>query len=174
MTLREDLPYRPCVGIALFNSKGLTFIGRRKRKRGAPLLEQGLEWQMPQGGIDPGETPRAAALRELYEETSVSSVTLLGELPDWLHYEIPAAIAATRWKGGFRGQKQKWFAFRFDGDDAEINVTRPADGAHPSEFDTWRWEDLGHLADLVVSFKRELYIKVTHAFAPFSAGHSQT
>jgi len=163
----EDLPYRPSVGVVLFNRDGKVFLGRRKRRRGArPAL--GHEWQLPQGGIDKGEAPRAAALRELYEETNVESVSLLAEAPEWLSYDLPPEAAAVRWRGRFRGQRQKWFAFRFEGADSEIDIERPANGAHTPEFDAWRWEQIEALPALVIPFKREVYEKVVSTFKPLA------
>jgi putative (di)nucleoside polyphosphate hydrolase len=161
----EDLPYRPSVGIVLFNRDGKVFLGQRKRRRGGAKDGAGFEWQMPQGGIDRGEEPRAAALRELYEETNVQSVSFLAEAPDWLTYELPPDIAASRWRGRYRGQRQKWFAFRFEGADREINIARPAEGAHPPEFEAWRWETIAELPRLVIPFKRQVYEQVVSIFA---------
>ena len=159
--------YRPCAGIALVNKGGEVFIGRRSKERAAPM--PGHEWQMPQGGIDAGEEPLAAALRELYEETNVRSATLLAEAPEWLAYDLPEA-ARSRFGGRYRGQTQQWFLFRFDGDEAEIDIHRPANGAHKPEFADWRWERFEALPDLVVPFKREVYIQVAQWFAPLARG----
>ena len=115
MTDPADLPYRPCVGLALFNAEGLVFIGRRADKTKREHVAPGHAWQMPQGGIDEGETPLEAARRELAEETNVTSVELLGEAPGWLAYDLPVDIGKEAWKGRWRGQAQKWFAFRFTG-----------------------------------------------------------
>jgi putative (di)nucleoside polyphosphate hydrolase len=122
------------------------------------------EWQMPQGGIDPHEDPYRAALRELREETSIVSVSLLAEAPGWYAYDLPADIAGEAWKGRYKGQAQKWFAFRFDGDDSEINVLAPA-GGHKAEFDAWRWEDLEATPELIVPFKSGVYRQVVQTFA---------
>jgi putative (di)nucleoside polyphosphate hydrolase len=157
--------YRPCVGIALFNREGLVFIGRR-----LALLERGEfshPWQMPQGGIDAGETPEQAAIRELYEETNVRSVAPLGAAGDWFSYDLPAVLAEEAWRGRFRGQAQRWFAFRFDGDDKEIDVARPG-GGHAAEFDAWRWEKLERVPLLVVPFKRAVYERVVAEFRKFT------
>jgi putative (di)nucleoside polyphosphate hydrolase len=158
--------YRPCVGIALFNRAGLVFIGRRRSRR-APVDNPapGYEWQMPQGGIDMGEPPLDAALRELREETNVSSVSLLAEAPHWLSYDLPADVSRRVMKGRFRGQTQKWFAFRFEGDEAEIDIDHPAGGQKP-EFDAWRWERIEKLPELIIPFKREVYTAVVAAFRP--------
>jgi putative (di)nucleoside polyphosphate hydrolase len=157
--------YRPCVGLALFNSAGLVFVGRRRV--GADNLRHA--WQMPQGGIDSGEEPYDAALRELYEETNVRSVTLLGKTSEWLTYDIPTPLAGLAWKGRYVGQKQKWFAFRFTGDESEIDVERPGGGKHKPEFGAWRWERLERVPELIVPFKRAVYQEVAKAFTPFAA-----
>jgi len=161
----KDLPYRPCVGIALFNRHGAVFVGRRRKRRKLSDVMSGHEWQMPQGGIDAGEEPAEAARRELYEETGVSRASLIGEAPGWLSYDLPAEARNNRWQGRFRGQTQKWFAFRFEGTDGEIDIARPAGGAHEAEFDAWRWERLDALPALVVPFKRAVYEAVVAAFA---------
>jgi putative (di)nucleoside polyphosphate hydrolase len=152
--------YRPCVGIMLLNRDGLVFIGRRKKQR---LRAEGHEWQMPQGGIDAGEEPFAAAQRELYEETNVSSTRLLAEAPDWYFYDVPKELAKSSWKGRYRGQRQKWFALRFEGGESEIDISAPAGGAH-AEFDAWRWEKMDELVNLVVPFKRPVYERVVEIF----------
>lgn len=162
---RESLPYRDCVGIALFNDNGQVLIGRRKPE-GDPedSAELGAPWQMPQGGIDKGEAPEVAALRELFEETSVRSVEPVAEAPGWIYYDLPEDMLGIALKGKYRGQRQRWFAFRFVGSESEINVTEPGDGSMPAEFETWRWEDLSRLPDLIVPFKREAYLQVVAAF----------
>jgi len=162
---RESLPYRDCVGIALFNDNGQVLIGRRKPE-GDPedSAELGAAWQMPQGGIDKGEAPEVAALRELFEETSVRSVEQVAEAPGWIYYDLPEDMLGIALKGKYRGQRQRWFAFRFVGSESEINVTEPGDGSMPAEFETWRWEDLSRLPDLIVPFKREAYLQVVAAF----------
>ena len=157
--------YRPCAGVALVNGQGLVFVGRRRKERGAPM--RGHEWQMPQGGIDEGEDPLAAARRELYEETNVRSATLVAEAPEWLAYDLPDG-AKSRFGGRYRGQTQKWFLFRFTGSDSEIDFERPAAGAHSPEFAAWRWERFEALPDLVVPFKREVYVAVAGWFAPLA------
>lgn len=156
--------YRPCVGIMLLNRQGLAFVGRRRSKRSfdPDILE--YEWQMPQGGIDQGEAPFTAALRELHEETNVTSVALLAETPQWYSYDLPLG-ATKRWKGKYRGQTQKWFALRFTGEEDEIDIARPCGGAHTPEFDAWRWERLELLPDLIVPFKRPVYEQVLQDFA---------
>ncbi len=167
MTDFPDPLYRPCVGVALFNARGRVFLGRRRSKGDFDTVAAPFLWQMPQGGVDAGETPYAAALRELYEETNVSSVALLAEAPNWLTYDLPPE-AGNRWRGKYRGQAQRWFALRFTGDDGEIDIESPAGGAHRPEFDAWRWERLDALPELVVPFKREVYDAVVAAFAPFA------
>jgi putative (di)nucleoside polyphosphate hydrolase len=163
---REQMPYRDCVGVAVFNAAGQVFIGRRKPE-GDPedSTEFGSPWQMPQGGMDHGEAPLDTAHRELFEETSINSVRLLAEAPDWIYYDLPDEALGMALKGKYRGQRQRWFAFAFTGENAEINVEKPGGGQHPAEFDRWRWEELEKLPDLVVPFKREAYLKVVAAFA---------
>lgn len=160
--------YRPCVGLALFNRDGLVFVGRRADKTKREHVAPGFAWQMPQGGIDPGETPYQAALRELQEETNVTSVSLLAEVPVWLSYDLPVDIGQQAWKGRWRGQAQKWFAFRLDGPDSEIDILHPA-GGHKAEFDAWRWARLAETPDLIIPFKQAVYRDVVRSFAPFAA-----
>jgi putative (di)nucleoside polyphosphate hydrolase len=124
---------------------------------------------MPQGGLDPGEDPWPAALRELREETNIRSVERLGEIADWLRYDIPAEIAGQAWKGKYRGQTQKWYAVRFTGDESEIDLAHPA-GGHEPEFSAWRWEPVRNLPDLVVPFKRPVYERVVQEFASLAEG----
>lgn len=160
----EDLPYRPCVGVALLNCHGLVFIGRRIG--GPEHVDVGHSWQMPQGGIDAGEEPWPAALRELREETNIRSVERLGEIAEWLKYDIPREIVGLAWQGKYRGQMQKWFAMRFTGNDSEIDVEHPA--GHEAEFSAWRWEKLPNVPDLVVPFKRAVYERVVREFAKYT------
>jgi putative (di)nucleoside polyphosphate hydrolase len=162
----EELPYRPCVGLAVINRGGKVFIGRRSS--GPEHIDETHVWQMPQGGIDPGEDPWPAALRELYEETSIRSIEPIGEIADWLTYDIPRDIVGQAWGGKYRGQTQKWYALRFAGDDAEINIATPGGGAHDPEFIAWKWEPMEHLPDLVVPFKRPVYERVVREFTRFA------
>ncbi len=161
--------YRPCVGVMLINRDGLVFIGRRRPEAGPEHVAGDHAWQMPQGGIDAGEEPYDAALRELYEETSVRSVSLLAEAPEWYAYDLPDWVAGRAWKGRYCGQTQKWFAFRFTGAESEIDIHRPAGGKHAAEFEDWRWERMSRLADLIIPFKRPVYEKVVDAFSRFAA-----
>lgn len=163
-----DSRYRPCVGIALINRQGLVFIGRRKGKGVFDQVAEPYLWQMPQGGIDEGETPFQAALRELYEETNVTSVEFVAEAPLWLSYDLPPG-ANKRWSGKYIGQTQRWFALRFLGRDSEIDIYSPGGGGHKPEFDDWRWEKLARLPDLIVPFKRRVYLDVAEAFREFAA-----
>ena len=166
MTSFEQLPYRRCAGLAVLNRRGLAFIGRRVD--GPEHVDNTHVWQLPQGGIDAGEDPWPAALRELHEETNISSVERLGEVAEWLTYDIPRAIVGHAWNGKYRGQTQKWFALRFTGDEREIDIVDPAGGAHEPEFVEWRWERLQNLPDLVVPFKRKIYQRVVAEFAKFA------
>jgi putative (di)nucleoside polyphosphate hydrolase len=149
----------------LLNREGRVFLGRRRSEAGPEHVSNGYAWQMPQGGIDPGEDAYAAALRELYEETNVRSVALLAEAPDWYAYDLPAVVAGRAWKGRYRGQTQKWFAFRFIGSEDEIDISHPGGGRHKPEFDAWRWENMDRLTELIIPFKRPVYEKVVEAFA---------
>jgi putative (di)nucleoside polyphosphate hydrolase len=151
----SDLPfYRPAVGIMLLNPAGLAFIGRRID------MPAGLAaWQMPQGGIDPGETLRQAAFRELKEEVGTDKAEILAETRGWLHYDLPTDIASRMWSGRWRGQRQKWFLMRFTGEDADINPATE----HP-EFDAWEWVEPRRLPELIVPFKRPLYCDLLAEF----------
>jgi len=151
----EKLPYRPCVGMLLLNPAGLVFVGRRidTAKEGDNI------WQMPQGGIDAGETPETAALRELREEVGTDKAEIVAESRNWLHYDLPDHLVGKVWKGRYRGQKQRWFALRFLGRDADIDIATE----HP-EFDAWRWVELDDVPGLVVPFKRDTYRAVVSEF----------
>lgn len=154
MTDPASLPYRPCAGVMLLNRDGKVFVGQR--------LDSTLEaWQMPQGGIDKGEEARDAAVRELWEETGVRAdrVELIAETPGELFYDLPEDLIGKLWKGKWRGQRQRWFLFRFLGDDSDVNIAT----AEP-EFRAWRWADPDTLVDLIVPFKRQLYCEVLAAF----------
>lgn len=154
MTRREDLPYRPCAGIVLANADGHIFAGRR-------IDHESGAWQMPQGGIDPGEDPRTAALRELEEETGLppDKVEVEAETGEWVLYDLPDELLGKIWGGRFRGQKQKWLLCRFRGRDADVDI----DTAHP-EFSAWTWMPPEELIDQIVPFKRKVYKQVFAAF----------
>lgn len=150
-----NLPYRPCVGIVLANREGRIFAGQR-------LDSEVAAWQMPQGGIDPGEDPRDAALRELWEETGVTRdlVTVEAETADWVRYDLPPHLLGRVWKGRFRGQEQRWFLMRFKGADNQIVI----ETEHP-EFSEWTWIDPRDLVEKIVPFKRDVYAQVIAEFA---------
>jgi putative (di)nucleoside polyphosphate hydrolase len=160
----NTLPYRPCVGVVLLNGEGKIWIGRRCED----LISQewSKRWQMPQGGIDHGEDPKAAAARELYEETGVSSVSIVAETKDWIPYDLPPEAVGRAMKGRFRGQRQRWFAMRFTGDEREINLTPQG---HKPEFDAWRWAGAAEVLDEIVEFKRAVYAAVLKEFASLLA-----
>jgi putative (di)nucleoside polyphosphate hydrolase len=165
--MSDNKPYRPNVGIALFNAGGQVLIGRRFRDDGPEIILPGLEWQMPQGGIDANENPRDAVMRELWEETGVTAADYLDET-DWLTYEFPSYDGPqTHRLAKFRGQRQKWFALRFSGRDTDVDPLTPRNG-QPPEFDSWRWERLDRVADLVVPFRRGVYRTVAERFARFA------
>lgn len=157
MTDQNSLPYRPCVGIMLLNREGKVFVAKRIDTRAEA-------WQMPQGGIDEGEDPHTAALRELREETGVTQVEMLAETQDWMAYDLPVELVPNLWGGKFRGQKQKWFAMRFLGRDEDITI----ETEHP-EFLEWKWVGMQELPALIVPFKRELYERVVAEFAGVDA-----
>ncbi|MGD0144755.1 MAG: RNA pyrophosphohydrolase [Rhizomicrobium sp.] len=148
----EDLPYRPCVGVMLLNREGLVFVGKR--------IDQTVEgWQMPQGGIDDGESPLEAALREMKEEIGTNNAKFLRELDEWLEYDLPAHLLGVALRGRYRGQRQKWIAMRFLGEDSEIDIATPE-----PEFAHWKWLAIEALPRLIVPFKRDTYTKVIAAF----------
>ncbi|MFT3733006.1 MAG: RNA pyrophosphohydrolase [Hyphomicrobium sp.] len=155
------LPFRICVGIMLLNRDGLVWVGRRRPKWAGE--GQDHIWQMPQGGIEKFEAPRIAALRELREETGATHVEVLAEHPEWLSYELPSHLLGVALKGRYRGQRQKWFAMRFLGDDSDIDIS--AKGETKAEFDTWRWAPIETVPNLIVPFKRGIYDRVTSDFA---------
>lgn len=163
----ERLPYRLNVGIALFNA-GRVLIAKRLRCDGPEVIYPGHEWQMPQGGIDPGEDPRKAARRELLEETGVASASYLAETDGWMDYDFPPYDGPPHRLAAFRGQRQKWFAFRLDGEESAIDVTRVHANEAEPEFGEWRWELLSRTPDLVVPFRRSIYLRVVAAFSRFS------
>ena len=160
----EDLPYRPCVGIMVLNADNEVWAGRRiaignSEYDGSPQL-----WQMPQGGIDKGEDPLKAAYRELYEETGMKSVSLLADAGRWINYDLPEHLIGIGLNGKFRGQTQRWYAFRFEGAESEIAINPPP-GGHEPEFDEWGWKPMRELPELIVPFKRKVYEEVVAAFA---------
>jgi putative (di)nucleoside polyphosphate hydrolase len=148
----SDLPYRPCVGLMLLNRQGQVFVGKR--------IDQTVEgWQMPQGGIDAGEEPCTAALRELQEETGIAKAEIIGEMDAWLTYDLPQHLVGIAFHGKYRGQRQKWFALRFLGEDRDIDLH-----THEPEFAEWKWVALEALPNLIVPFKRDTYAAVIAAF----------
>jgi putative (di)nucleoside polyphosphate hydrolase len=157
---RLALPYRPSVGVMVVNPAGLVFAGQR-------LDTAEPAWQMPQGGIDPGESPREAALRELVEETGIppQAVELIAETPGWITYDLPPELVPKVWKGRFRGQRQRWFLLRFTGDERQIGIAT----SHP-EFREWAWVEPDLLLARIVTFKRDTYRAVLDAFRPYLAG----
>jgi len=157
------LPYRPNVGIMVLNQDGKVWVGKRIQKTNKPTSGNEKFWQMPQGGIDEGEDPQIASLRELYEETGISQVKLLGSTSDWLKYDFPEGVSRKIAKS-FRGQKQMWYAYEFLGDESEIQINPPPDG-HKAEFDQWKWVPMKELPDLVVEFKRPVYDQVIAQFS---------
>lgn len=165
MNTKDPKLYRPNVGLAMFHRDGLVFLGKRFGAGGP------YQWQMPQGGVDRGETPRDAAFRELEEEVGVPPqlVELLEETEDWLYYELPTEIREQmKHRGRYIGQRQKWFAFRFKGRDADIRLD-----AHSPEFSDWRWGALEATPELVIPFKRSTYEEVAQRFKKYSVGESR-
>ena len=160
----DCLPYRPCVGVMILNRDGFVWAGHRIPEPDGEMEGAEQLWQMPQGGIDYGETALEAAKRELYEETGIRTATLIAEAPDWINYDLPAHLIGIALKGKYRGQTQKWFAFRFEGNESEIAINPPP-GGHTAEFDSWEWKPMRDLPDLIVPFKRMVYDQVVAAFA---------
>ncbi len=150
--------YRLNVGVVVFNAEGKVWLGRRANSKGPQI------WQFPQGGVDSGENILVAAQRELLEETGIRSASLIARAPGWITYDFPEGFTGSKAMKGFAGQTQAWFAFRFEGEDSEIDLA----AHHQIEFDAWRWADLAEAPDLVVPFKREAYLKVVEAFAPIA------
>lgn len=152
MTGDDPRPFRPCVGIMLLNAEGKVFVGARNDIAGD-------HWQMPQGGIDEGETPAAAALRELEEEVGTAKAEIIAEYGDWIHYRLPDELSRSAWKGRYQGQKQRWFVLRFLGEDSDIDI----ETEHP-EFKAWKWADLEDLPEMTIDFKRATYAELRDAF----------
>lgn len=155
MTMKDSLPYRPCVGIMLANRNGQVFVGQRIDSK------EGDAWQMPQGGIDKGETAETALIRELGEETGIGAdlVDVIARSAEEYVYDLPEELVGKLWGGKYRGQSQRWFLLRFKGQDSDINIATE----HP-EFDTWRWVEAHQLVDLIVPFKRPVYRDVVQEF----------
>ena len=162
MTNPSPTAYRPCVGVMLLNSEGKVWVGRRIDDGMDEDEGSGRWWQMPQGGIDKGERGPEAALRELTEETGVTSAEIIKEAPKPYRYDLPDHLIGVAWKGKYRGQEQRWFALRFTGDESEIDISGVG---HKAEFDEWKWVDMKDLPDLIVPFKQEVYKGVVSDFA---------
>ena len=149
--------YRPCVGIMLYNPEGKVFTGKR-------IDYKSSAWQMPQGGIEPGEEAKKAAIRELFEETNISKeyIEFVHQIDEWLYYDIPKEMVSKFWNGKFKGQKQKWFLFKFLGSDSKINIT-----TKNPEFSAWKWTSLESLTEEIVSFKKPIYKIVLEKFKKY-------
>ena len=163
-THNEITGYRRCVGVMLINKAGLVWVGRRFDTQNDE--GQGHWWQMPQGGIDKGEDVRTAGLRELAEETAVTSAEIIAESQRWYNYDLPEHLIGKSWNGKYRGQTQKWLALRFTGEDGEIDLAPPG---HKQEFDQWRWARMDELMELIVPFKRQVYEQVLTEFRHLGA-----
>ncbi|NVN38231.1 RNA pyrophosphohydrolase [Komagataeibacter swingsii] len=159
-----DLPYRPNVGALLFNRQGMVLVARRTDMEGAGGPPDRGVWQCPQGGIDAGEDPQAAVLRELHEEIGTNAAEIIGTYPEWLSYDLPAHLIGKALGGRYRGQTQKWFALRFTGQDSDIRL----DTHLPAEFDLWKWVRLEQLPHLNVGIKKEIYAKLAAYFARYA------
>ncbi len=157
----EDMPYRLCVGVMLINREGRIWLGRRIPDDEHHTLDS---WQMPQGGIDPGEDPAVAALRELEEETGTRNARVIGQVDEWLYYDLPNELIGKALKGRYRGQKQKWFALEYLGDESDINIE-----THTPEFDRWAWVTPEEALERIIAFKRPVYEKVIAAFGALTA-----
>jgi putative (di)nucleoside polyphosphate hydrolase len=160
----SELPYRPNVGAVLFNHEGLVLVARRTNLTDAEAPAG--RWQLPQGGIDEGEDPREAVLRELAEEIGTNRAEVIGEHDVWLTYDLPPHLVGVALRGRFRGQRQRWFALRFTGQDSDIRLDLDP---HP-EFDQWRWVPLTDLPELAVPFKRPIYETLVKSFTRFAGG----
>ena len=160
----DSLPYRPCVGVMVLNAQGLVWTGRRISQGNTEYDGSPQLWQMPQGGIDEGEEAEPAARRELHEETGITSVTLIEALAAPVRYDLPAHMIGTGLRGRYRGQEQRWFAYRFTGAESEIAINPPPDG-NSAEFDAWAWKPMADLPGLIVPFKRAVYDEVVAGFA---------
>ena len=157
---KTQLPYRPCVGIMLLNAENKVWVGQRINQSD----QYSNAWQMPQGGIDHGEDPRDAAFRELEEEIGTASAIILAQTQCWLYYELPDHLLGHIWRGKYRGQKQKWFAMRFTGQDSEVNIS-----TKQPEFSAWQWLDMSDLVKNIVPFKKAVYAEVVESFAYLKA-----
>ena len=155
--MTQKLPYRPCAGIMLLNNKNQVFVAKR--------IDTTVEaWQMPQGGIDQGEDPKEAAIRELEEETGITDAQVIAEYEGWLTYDLPNELYGKIWKGNFGGQTMKWYVMRFNGNENEINI----ETAHP-EFSEWKWTEISNLPDMIVPFKKDIYQKLADKFSYLAA-----
>jgi len=159
--MKNDSDYRPSVGVVLMNQDNKVLIARR-----SDGVDLSWPWQFPQGGIDDNEDPSTAALRELQEETGITSAQIITSMPQWLYYDLPKDLAIKSWGGKYKGQKQKWFLCKFLGDDSEINLEQTSDSFH-AEFDSWEWIDLTESLNRVVPFKMDVYKEVVSYFSKF-------